>query len=100
MRKLLLTTAFVLVAASAAGNAQSRSAACDPRNATPNDHASFLHQDRAGGSDCTPQSARRNEQEALRDRQQRYQERRYDRDRDEGYSGSSMPPAQRPYRPY
>jgi hypothetical protein len=108
MRKMLLMTTFALLGACAAAHADS-SSACNPRNVPPNERADWLHQNRPGGSDCTPQSARRSEDEALaRQRQfdaQRYDDRRYDRGdrwgdpRDEGYSGSSRPPS-RTYRPY
>ena len=110
MRKIVLMTAFAILGASAAANADSfgRSSACDPRNVPPSERADWLHQSRPGGSDCTPQSARRAEEEGLRRERQmddRSYDQRYDRSdrwsdpRDNGYYGSSQPPS-RDYRPY
>jgi hypothetical protein len=105
MRKFVLAAAFALVgAASVTANAAdpSHSRACDPRNVPSNERADLLHQNRPGGSDCTPQSARRTEQNSVA-RERQLQDRRYDRDarridpRDEPYSGSSLPP-DRAYR--
>jgi hypothetical protein len=106
MRKIVLMTALAFFGASAAASAAdpSRSPACDPRNAPPTERADLLHQNRPGGSDCSPQSARRTQEEAIvKERQMRGQrddDRRLDRvdPRDEGYSGSSLPP-RRTYRP-